>query len=133
LTKNWQNSKYGKTNAAAFVFINVKGDSEKQVINDIKAIHSVEVSYLCWGIYDIILKIKSDSWEELKEFLTQKLRNITNVESVLTLLLTEENLTLDPPFRHNIVIKPIKNEANPDLFYKEKILQNFKSPILVNN
>jgi DNA-binding Lrp family transcriptional regulator len=38
----------------------------------------------------LIVKVKAESMEELKELVTYKLRAINNVRSTLTLMLTEE-------------------------------------------
>ena len=79
----------------AFVLMNTNIGSEKQVMDDAKGIGCVKEAYLCYGTYDLILKIESSSMEELKDLLTQKLRKIENVRSVLSLFLPEENEVFD--------------------------------------
>ena len=132
LTQSYQNS-LNKQEVAAFVLVNLKPDYEKQVISDVKAIHDVKETYLCWGIFDIILKIRSNSIEELKDLLTNKLRKIENVRSVLTLLITEENKISEPLFNHSVYIKPLRNEDTHDPLYEETSIRNSKSPILETN
>jgi DNA-binding Lrp family transcriptional regulator len=74
----------------AFVLFNVGAGSEDQVLRDAKAIGGVQEAYVSYGVYDLVLKVKADSMEQLKEFVTHRLRTIKNVRSTLTLILTEE-------------------------------------------
>jgi DNA-binding Lrp family transcriptional regulator len=74
----------------AFVLFNIGAGSEDQVLKDAKAIGGVQEAYVSYGVYDLVLKVKADSMEQLKELVTHRLRTIKNVRSTLTLILTEE-------------------------------------------
>ena len=74
----------------AYVLFNVGAGSEDQVLKDAKAIGGVQEAYVSYGVYDLVLKVKADSMEQLKELVTHRLRIINNVRSTLTLILTEE-------------------------------------------
>lgn len=74
----------------AFVLFNVESGSEDQVLKDTKDIGGVQEAYVAYGVYDLIIKVKADSMEQLKEVVTHRLRAIKNVRSTLTLILTEE-------------------------------------------
>ena len=74
----------------AFVLFNAGAGSEDQVLKDAKAIGGVQEAYVSYGVYDLVLKVKADSMELLKELITHRLRTIKNVRSTLTLILTEE-------------------------------------------
>ena len=74
----------------AFVLFNVGAGSEDQVLKDAKAIGVVQEAYVSYGVYDLVLKVKADTMELLKELVTHRLRTIKNVRSTLTLILTEE-------------------------------------------
>jgi DNA-binding Lrp family transcriptional regulator len=74
----------------AFVLFNVGAGSEEQVLKDAKAVGGVETAYVSYGVYDLVLKVKADSMEQLKELVTHRLRTISNVRSTLTLILVEE-------------------------------------------
>ncbi|HUS51226.1 MAG TPA: Lrp/AsnC ligand binding domain-containing protein [Candidatus Paceibacterota bacterium] len=76
--------------AQAFVLFNVGSGSEDKVLAEAKKIKGVQEVYVSYGVYDLLVKIKADSMEELKELVTHKLRNIENVRSTLTLILTED-------------------------------------------
>ena len=74
----------------AFVLFSVGSGSEDQVLTETKNIEGVQEAYVSYGVYDLLIKIKANSMEELKELVTHKLRTIKNVRSTLTLILTED-------------------------------------------
>jgi DNA-binding Lrp family transcriptional regulator len=73
----------------AFVLFNILPGTEHQVSNDAKKIRGIEAVFISYGVYDLIVRVKADSMDELKELLTYQLRKITNVTSTLTLMETE--------------------------------------------
>jgi DNA-binding Lrp family transcriptional regulator len=74
----------------AYVLFNLSSGAEDQVLKDAKKTGGVVEAYISYGVYDLIVKVKAESMEELKELVTYKLRAIENVRSTLTLMLTEE-------------------------------------------
>jgi DNA-binding Lrp family transcriptional regulator len=74
----------------AYVLFNVDAGAEEQVLKDAKAIGGVQEAYVSYGVFDLVMKVKADSMEKLKELVTHSLRTIKNVRSTLTLILTEE-------------------------------------------
>ena len=75
----------------ALVLMGTNAGSEEQVIADAKAIGNVKEAYVCYGTYDLILKIETDTMEDLKKLIAYKYRTIKNVKATLVLLLTAEN------------------------------------------
>ena len=74
----------------AFVLLNVESSSGDNVLKQLKNISFVEEAYVSYGVYDIIIKVKADTMEELKEAVTHKIRAINQVRSTLTLIMMEE-------------------------------------------
>jgi len=74
----------------AFVLLNVETGSEDNVLKQLKKIGVVEEAYVSYGVYDLIIKVKADTMEELKEAVTHKIRTTNLVKSTLTLIMTEE-------------------------------------------
>jgi DNA-binding Lrp family transcriptional regulator len=74
----------------AYVLFNVGSGSEDQVLKDAQSIGGVQESYVSYGVYDLVMKIKTDTMEQLKELVSHRLRTINNVRSTLTLILAEE-------------------------------------------
>jgi DNA-binding Lrp family transcriptional regulator len=73
----------------AFVLINVDSGSEDVVLKQLREIGFVEEAYVSYGVYDLIIKVKAEKMEDLKEIVTYKIRTINNVRSTLTLILVE--------------------------------------------
>ena len=48
-----------------------------QVLKDAKNIGGVQYAYVFYGIYDMVMKAKADSMEQLKELVTHRLRTIS--------------------------------------------------------
>ncbi len=74
----------------AFVLINVEAGAEDSVLKQVRKIGTVEESYVSYGVYDLVVKVKANSMEELKDIVSHKIRAISEVRSSLTLILTEE-------------------------------------------
>ena len=73
----------------AFVLLNITPGTEDQVLKAIRKTGCVEEAYHSYGVYDLIVRIKAESIEDLKELVTYQLRKIVNVTSTLTLIETE--------------------------------------------
>ncbi len=74
----------------AFVLINVEAGAEDSVLKQVRKIGTVEESYVSYGVYDLVVKVKANSMEELKDIVSHRIRAISEVRSSLTLILTEE-------------------------------------------
>jgi DNA-binding Lrp family transcriptional regulator len=74
----------------AYVLLNVESGSEDAALKQLKEISIVEEAYVSYGVYDLIVKVKSDTMEEMKETISHKIRNIKQVRSTLTLIMVEE-------------------------------------------
>ena len=75
----------------AYVLINSDLGSDKSIINELKEILDSEsgIEYYVqgvYGVYDIILKISSDSVGDLRSIITHKVRKINKVQSTLTMM-----------------------------------------------
>jgi DNA-binding Lrp family transcriptional regulator len=74
----------------AYVLFNVESGSEDNVLRQLRNLSNVEEAYVSYGVYDLIIRIKADTMEELKDSVTHKIRTIKQVRSTLTLILMEE-------------------------------------------
>lgn len=64
--------------ALAFILINTDVAGEQEVMDALKKIPEVDSVHLVYGIYDLIVKVSSDSLDKLKTGVTGSLRNIPN-------------------------------------------------------
>ena len=74
----------------AYVLFNVNSGSEDRLTKEVRAIPEVQEAFVSYGMYDLVVKIKTDSTEQLKELVSHRLRTIPDVRSTLTLVLVEE-------------------------------------------
>jgi DNA-binding Lrp family transcriptional regulator len=75
----------------AFVMVNcdLGIESEQKAINKLKNVPGViDVSEVA-GVYDIVVKITSDTLDNLKETITRDIRTIDVVRSTMTLIVIE--------------------------------------------
>lgn len=80
----------------AFVCINSESGSV-EVVNDLKRIDGVCEVYSSRGMYEAIAMVQADTFDKLKEIVSQQVRKIGDIKSTLTLTLIEENLSHDNP------------------------------------
>lgn len=74
----------------AYVLLNVESGSEDTVLKQLRNISIVEEAYVSYGVYDLIVKVKANTMEEMKETISHKIRSINQVRSTLTLIMVEE-------------------------------------------
>jgi DNA-binding Lrp family transcriptional regulator len=74
----------------AYVLFNVESGSEDTVLKQLRNINNVEEAYVSYGVYDLVVRVKADTMEELKDSVTHKIRTIKQVRSTLTLIMMEE-------------------------------------------
>ena len=75
--------------ALAFILINTDVAAETEVMESLKDIPEVESVHLVYGIYDLIVKVRSDSLDRLKKGITGSLRSIPKIRSTMTMIAVE--------------------------------------------
>jgi len=73
----------------AYVLLNVESGSEDPVLQQLREISIVEEAHVSYGVYDLIVKVHSETMDEMKEAISHKIRNIKQVRSTLTLIIVE--------------------------------------------
>jgi DNA-binding Lrp family transcriptional regulator len=73
----------------AYVLLNCELGSEEDVIKEVRKIQGVVEVNGIYGVYDIVVKVESDSMDRLREAVTWKIRKIDNVKTTLTLIKIE--------------------------------------------
>ncbi len=74
---------------SAYVLITSDLDSEENIIKEIRGLDDVKEVEGIDGVYDIIVKVESNSMEALKNTVTSKIRKIPQVRSTITLMVIE--------------------------------------------
>jgi DNA-binding Lrp family transcriptional regulator len=73
----------------AFILINTEIGSESDVLKSIEDVEGIEEAYSVYGVYDIIIKIKAESMDKLKDIVTWRIRRLNKVRSTLTMIVIE--------------------------------------------
>jgi DNA-binding Lrp family transcriptional regulator len=73
----------------AYVLINYEIGAEENILNKLKNVPGVVEVNEVNGVYDIVVKIASDTLESLKNTITRHIRAIDTVRSTLTLIIIE--------------------------------------------
>ena len=72
----------------AFVMINVKVGTDKDVVSELKTFKCVDKVYEVYGVYDIVAEVAASSMEELKETVNSDMRKLKNVLATNTIIVT---------------------------------------------
>lgn len=75
--------------AKAYVLINCVLGSEKNVISSLKSLNDVTEVHGTLGLYDVIVKIESDSEEKIQKTITNFIRKMPKIHSTMTLTRSE--------------------------------------------
>ena len=73
----------------AYVLINCDLGSEEEIIKELRKLPEVVEVNGVFGVYDIIVRITSDSMDKLREIVTWHVRRIDKVRSTLTMMVIE--------------------------------------------
>ena len=75
----------------AFVLLNVESGFEDEVVKQLRNLEAVQEAYVSYGSFDLILRIKADTMEQLKSVVSREIRFNGNVLSTLTLIRTDND------------------------------------------
>ncbi|HKI09556.1 MAG TPA: Lrp/AsnC ligand binding domain-containing protein [Nitrososphaeraceae archaeon] len=70
----------------AYIFINYEIGTEQNILKKLKNIPGVTEANEVNGVYDIVVKIASDSLDKLKETIARDIRTIDTIRSTMTLI-----------------------------------------------
>lgn len=70
----------------SYTLARVHPAQDKEVYKAVKTFREVKEVIITYGEYDLIIKVESDSLEDLDNFIFNKLRTINGVSSTTTLL-----------------------------------------------
>jgi DNA-binding Lrp family transcriptional regulator len=73
----------------AYVLINYEIGAEQNILNKLKTVPGVIEASEVNGVYDIVVKMTSDSLDKLKEIITRDIRTIYAIRSTMTLIVVE--------------------------------------------
>ena len=74
----------------AFVLIATEAGSEAEVLRDLRQVEGVEEAFAVSGVYDIVVRVKAATMDQLKEIVAGRIRKLNNVRATLTLFVEEK-------------------------------------------
>lgn len=74
----------------AYILLNVEPGAEGKVLDRLKSLDIVKEAFVSYGVYDLIVRLKSDTMDELKDAVSHKIRTTDQVRSTVTLILVEQ-------------------------------------------
>lgn len=75
--------------ATAIVLLNTDIGSEDEVLEQLSRIDGVVEASVVYGVYDVVVKVRARTIEELKEIITNRIRKLSKVKSTLTMIVVE--------------------------------------------
>ncbi len=76
---------------SAVVLVTTDSGAQDKVLENIKLVEGVEEAQPLYGVYDLLIKIKGNSVDKLKEITKLRIKPIAGVNSYLTLMLVQGN------------------------------------------
>ncbi len=76
--------------ALAFVLVSCEVEAEKAVIDELKTFDAVKEAIGTFGAFDILVKLEIDSYQKLRDTITQKIRKMNKVGTTITLMVIQE-------------------------------------------
>jgi DNA-binding Lrp family transcriptional regulator len=70
----------------AFVFLNTQVGCEADVLREIRKIPLITEALLVYGAYDIVLRIQSESLNDLRHMVAWKIRKLDYITATQTLI-----------------------------------------------
>ncbi len=96
-----------------FVLINCELGKESQVLEQLRKVENVVDAQGTYGVYDIIARIDSDSQSQFAHIISDQIRKISNINSTLTLIPTEEDKSELPDLIPDVIPEEKKPLEEP--------------------
>jgi len=75
----------------AFVLINCDSGSEKSLVEELKQLNGVKKVHTTLGEFDVIAEIESEKPEKLKNTISDYIRKLEHIKSIITLTSAEDS------------------------------------------
>ncbi len=72
--------------ASAYLLLNVETGTEEDVMNDLKTHQEVKEAWMVYGVYDIIVRVETETMEKLKNVVSWTIRRLDRVRSTMTMI-----------------------------------------------
>ncbi len=86
-----ENNEVQKRMISAVVLLNTDLNAQDDVLENVKQVEGVEEAHSLYGVYDLLVKVKADSIDELKNITKAQIKQVAGVISSLTLMIDDKN------------------------------------------
>ncbi len=72
--------------ATAYLLLNVETGTEEEVMRSLNPIQEVKEARMVYGVYDIIIRVETETMEEMKNLVNGRIRRLYRVRSTMTMI-----------------------------------------------
>ena len=72
--------------ATAYLLLIVETGTEEEVMRSLKSIEEVKEARIVYGLYDIIIRVETETMEEMKNLVNGRIRRLDKIRSTMTLI-----------------------------------------------
>ena len=72
--------------ATAYLLLIVETGAEEEVMRSLKSIEEVKEARMVYGAYDIIIRVETETMEEMKNLVNGRIRRLDKIRSTMTLI-----------------------------------------------
>lgn len=76
---------------SAIVLVNANFGSDEIVVSRLRKIQGITEVYRVSGVYDVLAVVRTDAMSELKAIVTEKIRKLDDIRSVITMMIATES------------------------------------------
>ncbi len=78
---------------SAVVLLNTEVDAPENILENVKQVEGVEEAHALFGVYDLLVKVKADSIDQIKDITKTHIKQVPGVTSSLTLMIDDQKRT----------------------------------------
>ncbi len=72
--------------ATAYLLLIVETGTEEEVMRSLKSIEEAKEARMVYGLYDIIIRVETETMEEMKNLVNGRIRRLDKIRSTMTLI-----------------------------------------------
>ena len=72
--------------ATAYLLLIVETGAEEEVMRSLKSIEEVKEARMVYGAYDIIIRVETETMEEMKNLVNGRIRRLDKIRSTMTMI-----------------------------------------------
>lgn len=75
---------------SAIILLNTATGMENDILKQLRSYESVEEAFAVQSVYDIVVKVKAESFDKLQEFINKLKRTMPKTQNIDTMLIVED-------------------------------------------